>query len=84
MNDGLKNGVRRLRPGHSDDPLDGLRRRVAELEEDVAEGRRLNERLSDVLDVLVEVLLPVAQRDDERLNAALQKLDDTVGAKAQP
>ena len=40
----------------------------------VEENRRLNERLSDVLDVVTELLVPAVDRDDERLNAALEAL----------
>ena len=62
-------------------PLRPPARRVAKLEADVAElmeaveeGRRLNERLSDVLDVVTELLVPAVDRDDERLKAALSSL----------
>jgi hypothetical protein len=55
-----------------------LQDRVARLEEDIAESRRLNERLSDVLDVVVELLVPATQRDDARLDEALRKLGQTV------
>jgi uncharacterized protein YigA (DUF484 family) len=51
---------------------------VAELMDSVEENRRLNERLSDVLDVVVELLVPAVQRDDERLEEALKKLGQTV------
>jgi hypothetical protein len=55
-----------------------LQERVARLEEDIAESRRLNERLSDVLDVVVELLVPATQRDDARLDEALKRLGQTV------
>jgi len=47
---------------------------VAELMESVEENRRLNERLSDVLDVVTELLVPAVDRDDARLQAALESL----------
>jgi hypothetical protein len=47
---------------------------VAELMESVEENRRLNERLSDVLDVVTELLVPAADRDDARLTEALESL----------
>jgi hypothetical protein len=47
---------------------------VAELQEAVEESRRLNERLSDVLDVVTELLVPAVDRDDARLEAALESL----------
>jgi hypothetical protein len=51
-----------------------LEARVAELQETLEESRRLNERLSDVLDVMTELLVPAVDRDDERLRVALESL----------
>jgi hypothetical protein len=51
-----------------------LEAEVAELQESVEESRRLNERLSDVLDVVTELLVPAVDRDDARLRAALETL----------
>ncbi len=44
------------------------------LEAGLEESRRLNERLSDVLDVVVELLVPAVDRDEERLREALKKI----------
>lgn len=55
-----------------------LERQVAELQAGLEESRRLNERLSDVLDVVVELLVPAVDRDDERLKEALDRLGKTV------
>jgi NTP pyrophosphatase (non-canonical NTP hydrolase) len=51
-----------------------LEAEVAELNDSVEENRRLNERLSDVLDVVTELLVPAADRDDARLQQALASL----------
>jgi hypothetical protein len=51
-----------------------LEAEVAELQESVEESRRLNERLSDVLDVVTELLVPAVDRDDARVTEALAKL----------
>jgi hypothetical protein len=51
-----------------------LEAEVAELQESVEENRRLNERLSDVLDVITELLVPAVDRDDAQLVEALDKL----------
>lgn len=59
-----------------------LRKRVAALELEVQESRRLNQRLSDVVDVVTEVLVPAADRDDERMRAALDRLDRTLKQNA--
>ncbi|HEX7718127.1 MAG TPA: DUF6752 domain-containing protein [Marmoricola sp.] len=56
------------------DRLATLEAQVAELMDSVEENRRLNERLSDVLDVVTELLVPAVDRDDERLDAALDAL----------
>ena len=51
-----------------------LEAEVAELTSSIEENRRLNERLSDVLDVITELLVPAVDRDDARLAAALESL----------
>jgi hypothetical protein len=56
------------------DRISKLEAQVAELMSSVAENRRLNERLSDVLDVMTELLVPAVDRDDERLKEALDSL----------
>jgi C4-dicarboxylate-specific signal transduction histidine kinase len=58
----------------------GLRERVAALEAAVDENRRLNQRLADVIDVVTEVLVPAADRDDARLVEALKNLNKTLDA----
>jgi hypothetical protein len=55
-----------------------LAARVAALEDAVEENRRLNQRLADVVDVVTEVLVPAADRDDARLRAALKNLNRTL------
>jgi len=55
-----------------------LYRRVAELEQEIQETRKLNQRLSDVLDVVTEILVPVADRDDEKMREALARLSAAV------
>ena len=65
----MRNPLRR-----NDARIERLEAEVAELMESVEENRRLNERLSDVLDVVTELLVPAADRDDARLRAALDSL----------
>jgi hypothetical protein len=68
--------------GQDGDPgaADGQRlaARVKALELAVEENRRLNQRLADVVDVVTEVLVPAADRDDERMRAALADLNKTL------
>ena len=51
--------------------VEDLAAAVAELEEEVQEARRLNRRLAELTDVVEELLLPLAQRDDDRLRERL-------------
>jgi hypothetical protein len=62
--------------GGSDERIARLEAQVAELLDSVEENRRLNERLSDVLDVVTELLVPAADRDDARVVEALEKLQN--------
>ena len=55
-----------------------LYKRVVALEKEIQETRRLNQRLSDVLDVITEVLVPAVDRDDDRVQAALARLEAVV------
>lgn len=50
--------------------------RVSALEEEMQEARRLNRRLAELTDIVQELLLPVAQRDEEKLAASLEKYAD--------
>jgi hypothetical protein len=50
-----------------------LAARVTALEEAVQENRALNVRLAELTDVVTELLLPVAARDEQKLEALLEK-----------
>jgi hypothetical protein len=50
-----------------------LRRRVVELERDVQECRRLNRRLAEITDIVQELLIPVAQRDEPKVREYLDR-----------
>ena len=71
---GLHN-LRGNRRGNRSGPEAGgdLEKRVAALEEAVQENRALNVRLAELTDVVTELLLPVAARDEERLEELLGK-----------
>jgi hypothetical protein len=51
----------------------GLRQRLAELEEEIQECRQVNLRLAELCDVMMELLLPVADRDEEQVQAILAR-----------
>jgi hypothetical protein len=71
---GGKVAARRLtRAGGVDSELDQLRTRVAVLEEEVQECRQLNLRLAELTDVVGELLLPVAQRDEARVAEVMER-----------
>lgn len=63
----------RFRAGVEAGGVEALRRRVEVLEEEVQECRRLNLRLAELTDVVQELLLPVAQRDEEKITALLDR-----------
>lgn len=57
--------------------LSAARHRVATLEAEVQETRRLNRHVAEMTDLVQEVLLPATQRDDERLRERLDKYANT-------
>jgi len=60
------------------DRFDKLQRRLEELEAEVQECRQLNVRLAEVTDLVEQLLLPAAVRDEERLAAAVEKYTRTL------
>jgi hypothetical protein len=67
-------GLRNVRgPGNRHGAGGDLERRVAALEEAVQENRALNVRLAELTDVVSELLLPVAARDEKKLEELLGK-----------
>jgi hypothetical protein len=48
-----------------------LRKRVTELENEMQETRRLNRRVAELLDIVEELLVPLAQRDVEKVQKYL-------------
>lgn len=57
----------------------GLRDRLTELEEEIQECRQVNLRLAELCDVMMELLLPVADRDDDEVQAILARYRADVG-----
>lgn len=56
------------------DAHEALVQRVRALEQEVQECRQLNRRLADVVDVVVELLVPAVDRDDTKLADTLRRL----------
>lgn len=63
--------VKKVRPGVTQSELLKLRDRVAELEGEVQETRRLTMRVAELLDLVEELLVPIAQRDEEKVRRFL-------------
>ena len=74
---GLKDAAGRLKPklGLGDD---ALARRVEALEADVLELRRHNVRLAEIADVVQELLVPLASRDQARIDEAIEKVSKSL------
>ncbi len=58
--------------------LEELTARVASLEDEVRECRRQQLRLAELTDVVQELLLPAAQRDDARLSERLDSYTSSL------
>ncbi len=77
MNDGLgdkrQSTLARLANARraSKHEVDILREAVEDLQEEMQEARRLNRRLAELLDIVQELLVPIAQRDEEKVQKYL-------------
>lgn len=56
-----------------------IRQRLEALEAEVQECRQMNLRLAELTDLVTELLLPVADRDDARIAEALKSYHESVG-----
>lgn len=50
-----------------------LRSRLAVVEEEIQENRQLNRRLAELTDVIQELLVPLAQRDEASVRERLER-----------
>lgn len=55
-----------------------LARRVSAVEAEVQECRALNIRLAELTDIVTELLLPVAARDEEKLAVLLERYRGSI------
>lgn len=60
------------------DAIEDLERRVAGLELAVSELRRHNLRLAELADIVQELLVPMASRDEERIRQAIDKFAKSI------
>ena len=55
-----------------------LEQRVADLEADLAEMRRHNLRLAELADVVAELLVPMANRDEAAVQQAIERFQESL------
>lgn len=55
-----------------------LEQRVADLEADLAEVRRHNLRLAELADVVAELLVPMANRDEAAVQQAIERFQESL------
>lgn len=76
----LRRGLQKVRDaGAARVDLARLQARVTELEVEVQECRQLNLRLAELTDLVQELLLPVAQRDEARIAELTERYTDDLG-----
>ncbi|MFL6003083.1 MAG: DUF6752 domain-containing protein [Nocardioides sp.] len=55
-----------------------LEQRVADLEADMSEVRRHNLRLAEISDVVQELLIPLASRDEVKVQEAIERFNKSL------
>lgn len=70
--------VKRFARAVAGDRLDQLQQRLDDVEAEVQECRQLNIRLAEVTDLVEQLLLPMAARDEEKIAAAVEKYSRTI------
>ncbi len=70
--------VERVARSVAGDRLDQLQDRLESLELEVQECRQLNIRLAEVTDLVEQLLLPMATRDEEKIAAAVERYSRTL------
>ncbi|MDQ6934227.1 MAG: hypothetical protein M3130_02880 [Actinomycetota bacterium] len=59
--------------------VERLESRIATLEAEIQENRQLNVRLAELIDVVTELLVPVASQDKAKIESALEKFSRSLG-----
>lgn len=76
----VRRGLERMRDaGGARVDMVKLAARVKELEAEVQECRQLNMRLAELTDIVQELLVPVAQRDEAKIAELLKRYSDDLG-----
>ena len=55
-----------------------LQQRVTDLEADMSEMRRHNLRLAEIADVVQELLIPMASRDEVKIQEAIERFNKSL------
>jgi hypothetical protein len=58
--------------------VDELLSRIQQLEDEVQENRNLNLRVAELVDLVQELLIPVASQDKDKIDAALAKFQHSL------
>jgi hypothetical protein len=58
--------------------VDDLVKRINDLEAEVQENRNLNVRVAELVDLISELMLPLASQDQARIDAAIAKFENSI------
>lgn len=70
--------LKSLVPGADRARVRELEQRVADLEADLTELRRHHLRLAEVTDVVQELLVPMVDRDEEKVRQAVERFQESL------
>ncbi|WP_426244887.1 DUF6752 domain-containing protein [Nocardioides sp. LHG3406-4] len=56
-----------------------LRARVTALEEAVQENRQLNLRIAELTDAMMELVVPLSERDESKVQAVVDRYRESLG-----
>ncbi len=70
--------VERVARAVAGDRLDQLHERLDDMQAEIQECRQLNLRLAEVTDLVEQLLLPMAARDEEKIAEAVEKYSRTI------
>lgn len=69
----FKERVRRVQENRGN-----VQARLAALEAEVQENRHLNRRITEIADVVAELLVPLQLQDEEKVNEVLEKYRNSI------
>lgn len=78
MKDSIQRGARTVGEKVAATTVVDLRRRVKRLENEVQECRALSLRLAELTDLVTELLIPVAQRDEAKVAELVERYQKSL------